>query len=215
MIYSILTKYWYRFIEVSLGIKFINLDRHKTYSDYVRKQKEKTLNPTKVQKWLGEEWDTKLNGFLQVFERNRDFIELSTTAVCLGSRTGQEVKALQNLGLDAVGVDLVEFPPLTIFGDIHDLKFDNQSFDLVFSNIFDHSLYPENFISEIERVCKFKGFVILNLQLYAKGDDYAENIILSPEYVCSLFKISELVISRPIKNEVDGMNWEIVMQKMG
>ena len=44
--------------------------------------------------------------------------------VCLGSRTGQEVKALIDLGIDAIGIDLVEFPPYTIVGDVHNMQFE-------------------------------------------------------------------------------------------
>ena len=33
------------------------------YKDYVTFQSKKTLNPEKRAKWLGEEWELKLNGF--------------------------------------------------------------------------------------------------------------------------------------------------------
>ena len=209
-----LRRLYYRLLSLVFGLQFNNFDRHKNYSDYVDKQKEKTLNPDKINKWLGEEWQVKLDGFLQLFERNQQFVSLSSNCLCLGARTGQEVKALHLLGKDAIGVDLVEFPPLTVFGDIHDLQFDNESFDLVFTNIFDHSLYPEKFVAEMERVCSANGHIIINLQLYTKGDDYAENIVYSPQYVCNLFQFSDVVISRNIFNSFDEMNWEIVMRKM-
>ena len=136
---------------------------------------------------LGKDWQVKLEGFVQLFELNQHSVSPHSNYLCFGARTGQEVKALHLLGGEAIGADLVEFPPLTIFGDVHDLQFDNESFDLVFTNIFDHSLYPEKLVAEMERVSSTSGHIIINLQLYTKGDDYAENIVYSPQYVCSLF----------------------------
>ena len=39
-------------------------------------------------------------------------------------------------------------------GDVHDLQFADASQDFVFSNIFDHVLFPQKFIAEIKRVLK-------------------------------------------------------------
>ena len=42
-------------------MKKIN-DRHDSYEDYVNFQKQKTEDPVKREKWLGEEWDSKIEG---------------------------------------------------------------------------------------------------------------------------------------------------------
>jgi len=186
------------------------LNRHKSYEDYVLKQKEKTLDPQRIKRWQGEEWQIKVDGFNRVFDRNAKYVSEATNALCLGSRTGQEVAALRDRGIATIGIDLVEFLPYTITGDIHDLQFGDREFDLVFTNIFDHSMYPDKLVSEMERVCK--GFMILNLQVGIKGDNYSENFVDKPESVVKLFK-SELVESRKIDNQFDGMNWELVFKK--
>jgi SAM-dependent methyltransferase len=187
--------------------------RHNSYDSYTEKQKEKTTDPERVKKWLGDEWEEKLDGFRKLFDRNRDYVEPASNCICLGARTGQEVAALQELKKKAIGIDLVAFQPYTIQGDIHHLEFENNEFDLVFTNIFDHSLYPDKFISEMERVCATGGFIIINLQLYTKGDDYSENVINDPNEVIKLFASSTVVTSRKITNTFDGMNWEIVVRK--
>ena len=189
------------------------LNRHDNYDSYIEKQKEKTLDAKRIKKWLSEEWDVKLDGFLKLFERNSDYVSKATNCVCLGARTGQEVAALRELGKKAIGVDLVEFAPYTIQGDIHKLEHQNNEFDFVFTNIFDHSLYPDKFISEMERVCAKGGYIIVNLQLHMLGDDYSENITNDPKEVIKLFHISSIAKSHKIKNQFDGMNWELVMRK--
>jgi ubiquinone/menaquinone biosynthesis C-methylase UbiE len=84
--------------------------------------------------------------------------------------------------LNSLGIDLIDFPPYTIKGDIHDLQFDNQSFDFVFTNILDHSLlYLEKFISEMERVCIKNGIIIINIQENLPDDEYSREYYKSQQ----------------------------------
>ena len=108
---------------------------------------------------------------------------------------------------------MVAFPPLTSEGGIHNLKYGDCSFDFIFTNIFDHSLYPSKFVSEMERICDNSGYILVNLQVHNRGDDYSENVINDLNGVIKLFKESQLVLSRRITNTFDGMDWEIIMQK--
>ena len=71
----------------------------------------------------------------------------------------------------------------------------------------------EKFVSEIERISKKNSHIIINLQLNNPGDDYSENLINDPKSVEKMFKNSELIISRKIKNTFDEMNYEFVLQK--
>ena len=183
--------------------------RHDSYAEYVAKQKEKTLDPARISKWTGPEWETKMDWFRRVFTRNQPY--LGKNAICLGARTGQEVAVLREMGLESVGIDLVAFPPYTKEGDIHELDFADDTFDFAFTNIFDHALYPDKFVSEMERVCK--GHIVLNLQINTKGDDYSENEVKDPADVIGLFKRSTVVESRSIDNNFDGMNYELVMKR--
>ena len=89
------------------------------YENYLTHQKVKTLDPVRIEKWLHDEWEVKLSGFREVFARNAEFVAGKRRALCLGARTGQEVAALRELGIDAVGIELVPFPPYTVEGDVH------------------------------------------------------------------------------------------------
>ena len=213
IILKFLKKIYFLFFSRMIDGKIKVYNRHKTYEDYINKQLEKTLNPNKVKKWQGEEWQIKVDGFRHLFKRNEEFLKYKKNSICLGARTGQEVFVLRELGLDSIGIDLVEFPPYTIKGDIHNLEFDDEKFDLIFTNILDHSLYLEKFISEMERVCMKNGIIILNIQEKILGDDYCENVINDPEPIIKIFKNSTIIQNRKIKNTFDEMNRELVFKK--
>ena len=187
--------------------------RHPDYASYVATQKEKTTDPARIEKWLGEEWNVKLDGFRLLFERNHSFVKHAGNAICLGARTGQEVVALREIGIEAIGIDLVPFPPHTIEGDVHDTGFEDASFDLVFTNIVDHTPYPQRLADEIERLLASGGHAILNLQIGVPGDRYSENVINNPRAVEDLFSVASVIESREITNSFDGMNWELVLQQ--
>ncbi len=112
-----------------------------------------------------------------------------------------------------MGIDLVDFPPYTIKGDIHNLQFEDSKFDLIFTNIVDHSLYLEQFISEMERVCVDGGIMILNILQNQPGDDYSENVINDTEPLIKMFKNSVVIKNRKINNYFDPMNRELVLKK--
>ena len=209
---NVLRRIYFFFFSRFIDGKIKIFNRHKTYEDYVNKQKEKTLDPNRIKKWKGIEWQIKVDGFRNLFKRNEEFLKNKKNSVCLGARTGQEVFVLRELGLDSIGIDLVEFPPYTIKGDIHNLEFDDNKFDLIFTNILDHSLYLEKFISEMERVCIKDGIIILNTQENIPGDDYSENTINDPEPIIKMFKNSILLRNRVIKNTFDQMNRELIFK---
>jgi len=212
-ILNFLKRIYYLFFSKFVHGKIKIFNRHKKYEDYINKQLEKTLDPNRIKKWKGEEWQTKVDGFRHLFKRNEKFLQNKKNSICLGARTGQEVFVLRELGLDCIGIDLVEFPPYTIKGDIHNLEFHDEKFDLIFTNILDHSLYLEKFISEMERICIKNGIIILNTQENIPGDDYSENVINNPEPIIKMFKNSTLIKNIKIKNIFDHMNRELVFKK--
>ena len=210
---NIVKKIYYKFLSKFLDGKIKIFNRHSSYEDDVKKQIEKTLDPKRISRWKGVEWQTKIDGFESLFKRNEEYITNKKKALCLGSRTGQEVFVLRKLGMEAIGIDLVEFPPYTIKGDIHNLFYEDGIFDLVFTNILDHSLYLQKFISEMERVSTNRGIIILNIQENMTFDDYSENIINDSKSIIELFKNSSLLKSRKIKNTFDRMNRELIFEK--
>lgn len=210
---NIVKKIYYKFLSKFIDGKIKIFNRHSSYEDYVKKQIEKTLDPKRISRWKGVEWQTKIDGFESLFKRNEEYITNKKKALCLGSRTGQEVFVLRKLGMDAIGIDLVEFPPYTIKGDIHNITYEDGIFDLVFTNILDHSLYLQKFVSEMERVSTKGGIIILNIQENIPIDDYSENIIHDTKPIIELFKNSVLLKNRRIKNTFDSMNRELIFEK--
>lgn len=189
--------------------------KYKNYNDYVKFQLKKTSDKKRQQKWLGTEWRPKIDIFKNIFNDNLEIIKKCNKCLCLGSRTGQEVVAFKELGLeDTIGIDLHEFKPYTVKGDIHNLNFENNVYDLQFSNILDHSIYPEKFVSEIERTLKPKGHFILHFQFDIHQDGFTETIITDKEKLYELFKNFKLISERKINTGIIAMNYEVIFQKI-
>ena len=186
-----------------------------SYEDYCIRQMSKTQDPSLRQKWLNDEWEQKISGFTQVFSRLGNSLNTNSKILCIGARTGQEVVAFQRIGCNnVIGIDLVECLPNVIKGDMHNLPFDRNTFDIVFSNIFDHSLQPKIFISEIERVLKEDGLCYLQLQVDLTQDEFAEHIIENPFYdILSLFDVSYCHHIKKFDPNFTGMNLEIITRK--
>ena len=185
--------------------------KYENYSDYIRHQSEKSLDSKRISKWLGEEWEQKIQTFDDIFNYNIEFIKSGGKGLAICARTGQEVVALKNIGVDAIGVDIVAHPPLVIEGDAHNLPFEDNTFDFVFSNSLDHSIDPRKFVSEAQRVVKSGGYILFHLQLLSEVDDYAENIIVSPDSVIDLFDSCIVVKSQRLVNQ--SYQWELVCLK--
>ena len=174
---------------------------YRDYNDYIKFQSKKTLNPEKRRKWLGEEWDLKLEGFKREFSKFGNTIGEDTRALCIGARTGQEVVALKEMGVkEVIGIDIVPHPPHVIKGDMHNLEFEDESFDFVYTNVFDHSIDPKKMISEMERVVKVGGFIFLQCQIGIDQDEYTESIIEHPVYdILTLTETTFCGICQPIE----------------
>ena len=185
------------------------------YEEYIEFQSIKTLDPEKRKKWLGEEWRLKIDGFKNEFAKISSFLTKEKKCLCIGARTGQEVIALREMGVESVvGIDIVENLPHVVKGDMHNLDFGNETFDFVYTNILDHSIYPEKLFSEVERVLKFDGIFHLQIQLGLDQDKYTEYIVKNPFYdVVSLAKKSYCIGINQFNRNFAGMNFEFFFQK--
>lgn len=189
---------------------------YKSYSEYIKHQKEKTIDPVRRKKWLDEEWAPKLQAFKECFKQvlGEDLLAKRCLGIC--ARAGQEIQAFRDLGADAIGIDLVPCPPLVLFGDMHGIPFPDNEFDIVYSNSFDHSLYPEKFLSEIQRVVKPGGLVLLHLLLGVnlrnpnprQGYDICE--LDSSGEVIKRFRNSEVLLNQ--KCHCLGLSWELLLR---
>jgi len=96
--------------------------------------------------------------------------------LCLGARTGAEVDAFQRYGFKgSVGIDLHPLAKDVQVGDWHSMpEFPDGSFDNVYSNSFDHCLYPEKACAEITRILSPGGrFYLMASDKGLKDDERA------------------------------------------
>jgi len=189
------------------------LNEYKTYKEYLLHQITKTTDSNRRKKWLGEEWLIKLNGFKNIFEQHEAILKDKKNFLCIGARTGQEVVALKDLGYEAEGIDLIPCPPHVKQGDMHKLDYEDEAFDCVFSNVFDHSLYPEKKCSEMLRVLRQEGIIIMHFQINVSQDIYTEVIIEDISEVHKLFNGHEILKSEKISTNFAAMNYEIIIRK--
>ena len=189
------------------------------YAKYIKHQSQKTLDPEKRDKWLNEEWDSKIAGFKNEFLKFNQFLSKEKNCLCLGARTGQEVVALKEMGVEnVIGIDIVPHEPFVRQGDIHDLEFDDNTFDFVYTNIIDHALHPKKMISEVERVLKNDGIFFLQAQVGLNQDEYTVFEVKDPLYdIVVLFDQCYCLGMRPVQEDntpnFAGMNVELIFRK--
>lgn len=185
-----------------------------SYDAYIQRQLNKTLNPRLRKIWTTRDWNRKIPVFARFFEelKEKKLLDNTSKALCVGARVGQEVEALRRIGVvDSVGMDLVPYPPLVVMGDFHNQPFDNDTFDFEFSNVFDHALYPQRFVAEIERTLKPNGVCVLHVALSHRADKYSANDLFSVQPLVELFKNSVLVHVRSVDGF--GLDTEVAFRK--
>ncbi|CAL9145696.1 unnamed protein product [Musa hybrid cultivar] len=187
----------------------------RSYDDYIKLQLNKTLNPRLRRVWATRDWDRKVRVFARFFSelKAEGLLTNASAALCVGARLGQEVAALRGLGVaGALGMDLVPAPPLVVAGDFHAQPFPDDYFDFEFSNVFDHALYPERFVAEVERTLRPGGVAVLHVAVHRRGDKYSANDLLGGvDGLVALFKRSELVRVRKVDGF--GLDTEVVLRK--
>jgi len=127
-------------------------------------------------------------------------IKKNSYILCLGARTGAEVKAFRKLGFFSIGIDLA-FPknsPYVVYGDFHNLDFPENSFDLIYSNTLDHVYNHEKFIKEVLRVLKKNGKMLFDIQ---KGPNEANRIVLGQFETCG-WDHSDKIIQKLLKFKI-------------
>ncbi|GER44731.1 S-adenosyl-L-methionine-dependentmethyltransferases superfamily protein [Striga asiatica] len=185
-----------------------------SYEAYISRQLNKTLNPRLRKIWTTRDWERKIRVFAAFFEhlKNKNLLSNSSRALCVGARTGQEVEALRRVGVfGSIGIDLVPAPPLVVHGDFHSQPFGDASFDFEFSNVFDHALYPDRFVEEIERTLKPRGVCVLHVALSTRSDKYSANDLRRVGPLEKLFRSSDLVYVRAVDGF--GLDTEVVFRK--
>lgn len=171
---------------------------------------------------LAEHGATRIEGMRERLQR---FLDLrgDETALDVGTGTGTLALALAPLVREVVGIDVVPamlerarhaaegVPNLTLVeGDVLRLPFAAESYDLVASSrTIHHVRWPETAVSEMARVCRTRGHLLVVDQLAAVDplDALAHNRIehlrdpshvrvLSDQDFRSLFDANDLVLRR-------------------
>jgi SAM-dependent methyltransferase/glycosyltransferase involved in cell wall biosynthesis len=162
------------------------------YDEYAETQKSKLEHLTL------DEWDNAY--YDSIVERWKDTIEVNGKSVlCLGARQGTEVRAITDLGGFALGIDLNpgRDNEYVVTGDFHDLKFGNETIDVVFTNSIDHTYAVDILLNEVYRVLKLDGLFILEVgpESTPEGDNWAsyywDNIDSLLEVLTEQFEVQE------------------------
>lgn len=135
------------------------------YNKYAKRRQEALLN--------GE---SKSHRFVEKPMMRNMIKKLSDKKVLMiGCGTGEETILLNEFGAkEIVGIDLSEisikiaketYPNYSFFvGDMHDLPFEDESFDFVYSSLAIHySSNPEKVYKEINRVLKKDGYLLFSV----------------------------------------------------
>ena len=139
------------------------------------------------------------------------------TILCVGCGFGQEVYLFKKKGFDSCGITLsnVDIDIGKKMGldlrlmDIHELEFDNKSFDLVFvRQVFEHALSHYILMSEFSRVVKDNGYVAIFLPYIYEWSDYERHTIVPTRFqLTSLARKFGLILKDHFIRVSDERKW--------
>ncbi|KAJ4978725.1 hypothetical protein NE237_009505 [Protea cynaroides] len=138
------------------------------------------------------------NFTLHLFEElmSRQLLHSGAKALCVGEGSASAVSALQQLGFsDALATDRHPFFALLRKRLIYGLKFQDHSFDFVFSRALDRVSVPALLVFEIERILKPGG---IGAMLVRSSSSERSSLIKSATPVSSFLKSSSVIDVRSI-----------------
>jgi len=144
-------------------MRHLGRGRPKAYHDYLDAQLERSLSKRGNDPGVG-------GGLLvrAVADRAVDGARI----LCIGCRNGYELDRFRSLGYDAVGIDLFSQRQDILVMDMHELAFDDDSFDAVYaSHSLEHSYDLDRVLSEIRRVARDGAVVAIEVPVRHKGSD--------------------------------------------
>jgi SAM-dependent methyltransferase len=126
----------------------------------------------KFYEMLAENYDEIFPLNTKVFETIADVTPAGGKILDVGCATGSMVRKLAGVGFDAVGLEyepkLIGVPELTVLGDMHAMKFENEQFDTLVctGNTLVHSSTANSVLMEFARVLKSGGYMVLQILNY-------------------------------------------------
>lgn len=147
--------------ETKEGISF---KKYKTYNDYVKHQSSKMKNVfVRVGKKYNTIYRQSLADRVGRIVRKTNRLEKGMSVLCLGARDGTEVRAFQDAGFFAVGLDLYPLSQdYVLKGDFQKLVYPDNSVDIVFMNCLDHVYDLDSLLKDIIRILKPSGFFLVD-----------------------------------------------------
>jgi hypothetical protein len=135
------------------------------YDVYLREQLEETLR----KKRLFGRVTFDVVPLVDMLASKHDFTGQSI--LCVGARNDDEIRYFRKRGAGRVlGIDLYDAPPDIVTMDMHDLKFPDGTFDVVYSrHSFEHAYDKRRAGSEFVRVLKPGGVVVVEVPGRMKG----------------------------------------------
>ena len=129
---------------------------------------------------------------VHIAESERSSLE---RVLCVGCRNAYELDRVESLGYGPVtGIDLHSVDPRILVMDMHEMAFEDSSFDLVLSShSLEHAKVPEMAGSEIRRVTRPGGIIIVEVPIYYGTFDADLWDYRSPERVVALLEPCEII----------------------
>ena len=151
----------------------MKIRRHDDHEAYLKKQTSVVPAKQEYAEWRAAR---DYNTFKLKFRRFSPFIAPNPKIVCLGARLGTEVRAFRSLGHEtAIGTDIGDYQGndgLVIYGDFMRLSdtFEDGSIDFAYTNCFDHTSDPGEFLRGLMKALKPGGFALIDALIDQDND---------------------------------------------
>ena len=177
--------------------------KYESYQQYINHQGQKLSKELPIIQKVDVEYERI------VFKRYQGIDFADKSILCVGARLGGEVRAFANLGAMAVGIDVNpgKMNHYVMYGDAHEIRFPDRSFDYLFSNAVDHFLYLDKFLNEARRVA---DNIILELAAQKQGAYEVRDMTDLDKIVDYIFGLTLFneIDARAIHNESDNLDWK-------
>jgi SAM-dependent methyltransferase len=178
--------------------------KYKNYKEYLSHQKNK-LNigiKKKIKKFSVEAFDDNVRSFILRIKKFKKYVK-GEDVLCLGARLGHEVKAFRDLGFQkTIGIDLNPGKNNIYVskGDFHKTKFEDNSFDTIYTNSIDHAWDIKLLSKEMARILRSDGIIIFEVDhLIKKSSKRRREWIEKPSKYESLIFDSVKDIDKSLK----------------
>lgn len=131
--------------------------------------------------------------------------------LCIATGAGHEVLALQEIGGNSLGIDILSSPPLVVEGDMHRIPFSENAFDFEFCNSFDLAKFSEMVCAEMERTLKPGGYAVIHVSEEKFTKEFGVDSLYSVDRFTNLFKNSDVVHVKKVYTL--NLDHEIVLKK--